>query len=35
MTAERVIAWTLVGLFLLTAANALLLVLQVAQGRAL
>ena len=25
MTAERVIAWTLVGLFLLTAANALLL----------
>lgn len=29
MTAERVIAWTLVGLFLLTAANVLLLVLQV------
>jgi hypothetical protein len=34
MTAERVTAWLLVGLVLLTAANALLLALQVAQGGA-
>ena len=32
---ERVIAWLLVGSFLLMAANALLLALQVAQGGAL
>lgn len=35
MTWERVTAWLLVGVFLLAAANALLLALQVAQGGAL
>lgn len=34
MTAERALPWLLVALVLLLAANALLLVLQVAQGGA-
>ncbi len=34
MTAERVTAWLLVAVLLLTAANVLLLALQVAQGGA-
>jgi hypothetical protein len=35
MSAERVTAWLLVGLVLLTAANTLLMALFVAQGGAL